>query len=68
MCYHVQFQETRILAMRSGCMECIIREAKEIKLNPVNMNREEGFSLSKSWNLLLQTLKEQKKTPFSKQT
>jgi len=54
--------------MRSGCMECIIREAKEIKLNPVNMNREEGFSLSKSWNLLLQTLKEQKKTPFSKQT
>jgi hypothetical protein len=39
-------------------MECIIREAIDIKFHLDNMNREEGFSLSKSWKSLLQTLKE----------
>jgi len=53
-----QFQDTSILAMRSGCMEHIIREAIEIELHPDNMNREEGFSLIKSWKPLLQTVKE----------
>jgi hypothetical protein len=44
----IQLQYTRILAMRFGCMECIIREAIEIKLHPHKINREEGFFLSKS--------------------
>jgi hypothetical protein len=39
-------------------MGCITGEAVEIKLQPNNMNKEEGFSLSKSWKLLSQTLKE----------
>jgi hypothetical protein len=39
-------------------MECIIREATETELHPDNMEKEEVFSLSKSWKLLLQTLKE----------
>jgi len=56
--HHIQFQDTSILAMRSGCMEHIIREAIEIELHPDNMNREEGFSLIKSWKPLLQTVKE----------
>jgi hypothetical protein len=30
------------------------------------MNRE-GFSLRKAWKLLLQTLKKQRKVPFSKE-
>jgi len=34
------FQDTSSLAMRSGCMECIIREGTEIELNPNNMNRK----------------------------
>jgi hypothetical protein len=29
-------------------MECIIREVTEIELHPDNMNKEEGFSQSKS--------------------
>jgi hypothetical protein len=32
------------------------------------MNREECFSLRKSLKALLQTLKERKKAPFSKET
>jgi hypothetical protein len=48
-------------------MECIIREATEIELHPDNMNREEGFSLSKLWKLLFQILKEWKKVPVSKE-
>jgi hypothetical protein len=55
----IQFQDTRILATKTECMECIIREATEIKLHPNNMNRE-GSSLSKAWKLLLQTLKKQR--------
>jgi hypothetical protein len=53
-----QFQDTRILAMKTGCMECITREAIKIELHPDITNRIEGFSLGKSRKLLLQTLKE----------
>jgi hypothetical protein len=56
--HHIQFLDASILAVKSRCMECIIREAIEIELHPDNMNREEGCPLSKSWKLLLQTLKE----------
>jgi hypothetical protein len=46
-------------------METIIHKFKmkemETELHPDNMNREEGFSLSKSWKLFVQTLKEQNK-------
>jgi G3E family GTPase len=46
MGYQLQSQDTRILAMRTGCMECTIREAIQFKLYPDNMNKEEGLSLS----------------------
>jgi hypothetical protein len=53
---HIQFQNTRILVTETGCMEHIIREATEIELPPDNVNRD-GISLSKSWQLLLPTLR-----------
>jgi hypothetical protein len=34
------------LAKKSGHMETIIREVKEIELHPNDMNREGSFSLS----------------------
>jgi hypothetical protein len=56
--HHIQFENTRILAKKSGHMEHIIRDLIEIELLPDNMNREEGFSLSKSLKPPFQTLKE----------
>jgi len=55
--HHIQFQDTSILAKKARHMECTIREATEIDLQPDNKNREEGFFLSKSWKHLFQTLK-----------
>jgi hypothetical protein len=56
--HNIQFQDTKIVAMKTGCMECIIRE-----FHPSNTNRG-GFSLSKAWKLLLQTLKKQRMAPY----
>jgi hypothetical protein len=46
-------QNTSILARKSRHMDWIIRE--EIQLHPY-MNRENGFSLSRSWKPLISTL------------
>jgi hypothetical protein len=47
--HHNQFHDISILAKKTGDMVHIIREATEIGLHPDNMNREEGFSLRRSW-------------------
>jgi len=43
-----------------------IWEATQIELHPSNMNKE-GFSMRNLWKPLLQTLKDWKKAPFSKE-
>jgi len=53
--HHILLNDTSILAKKPRCMECLIREAREIEVHPDNMNREEGFTLSKSWKPLIQT-------------
>jgi hypothetical protein len=58
--HHIQFYDTSILAKKQRHMECIIRKTTEIELHPNNMNKEEGFSLNKSWKPLIQTLKKQR--------
>jgi hypothetical protein len=42
-----------ILTTKSECVECLIGEAIDIKPHPDNRNREEGFSLSRSWKPLI---------------
>jgi hypothetical protein len=44
--YHIQLQNTVIVAKRTRQMEWISRKAIEIELHLDNMNREDGFSLS----------------------
>jgi hypothetical protein len=52
--------DTSILAKKFRCMDRISREVIEIKPHPNSMNREDGFSLSKSWKPLIHALKEWK--------
>jgi len=49
----IQFHDTSILDRKSEYMECIIREVIEIEPHPSNLNREEGFSLSRSGKLFV---------------
>jgi hypothetical protein len=59
----IQPHHTAILSTKPRCKDCIIREATEIKLNPNNMNREDGFRLSKSCKQLISSLKDRRKPP-----
>jgi hypothetical protein len=43
--------------IESGYMHQLVKEAIEIKLHVDNTNREEGFKLSKTWNLSTRFLK-----------
>jgi hypothetical protein len=49
--HYIQLQNTSILAKKFRCMDLI-------KLHPNNMNKEDGFSLIKSWKPPIHTLKE----------
>jgi hypothetical protein len=43
-------------------MDRVIREAIEMELHPISMNREDGFFLSRAWKPLICDLKEQRQS------
>jgi hypothetical protein len=47
--------------MKIQVVEFLIREVTDSVLHPNSLNREEGFSLSRSWKPLIEILKKQKK-------
>jgi hypothetical protein len=56
--HHIQLHHTAILSTEPRYLDHIIREVIEIKHHPNNMNRENGFCLSKSWKPLISSLKD----------
>jgi hypothetical protein len=53
----VQTWDTNIRAKKSKHMAWIIQEVMQNKFHPNDMNREDGFSLSRSWKPLICILK-----------
>jgi hypothetical protein len=45
------------LTTETRLMDCIVRKAIDIELHPNNVNREDGFGLSKSYKPLISFLK-----------
>jgi hypothetical protein len=54
--FHVQMDAVEITISRH--MKCNIREATGIELLSNNMNRENGFSLCRTWKALIHIIKE----------
>jgi hypothetical protein len=59
--HSIQLYNTSIPITETRYMDCIIREAIETELYPNNMNREDGFCLSKSWIPLICSLRDFRK-------
>jgi hypothetical protein len=63
--HRVRLQDTKLLAIKTGYMERLIKEAIETELHPHNINREEGLHLSKAWKPFLRKIKEKRLTSDS---
>jgi hypothetical protein len=54
--HRIPFHSAFIIIMKTRYIDCIVSEATKIELYPYNINREGGFSLSKSWKPLIGSL------------
>jgi hypothetical protein len=60
--HHIQLLDTHIFP-KPHYVDQIISQETEIELQPNNTKRDDGLILSRSWNLLIQPLRQQKRPP-----
>jgi hypothetical protein len=58
--HRIDFSSTSVLDKMTGYMDCLVKEAIEIRLNTGNFNREGGFMLSQAWYPVINMLSNQK--------
>jgi hypothetical protein len=56
----IVFSSTSVLDRTTGYMDCLVKEAVEIRLNTGNFNRNSGFMLSRPWYCVMNMLYNQK--------
>jgi hypothetical protein len=61
--HDIHLYDTAILSTKPGHVDRIVREAIEIGLHNNNVNREDGFCLSKSWKPPISSLRDRSKPP-----
>jgi hypothetical protein len=55
--HRVKFHDPEMLAKTLGNMDRHVKESKEMKFHPDNMNIEEGLKLSKAWSPITSLLR-----------
>jgi hypothetical protein len=48
--HKIDFNNVSVLDRASGYMDRLVKEAIQIRLNQNNVNRDNGFTLSRAWN------------------